>query len=210
MADTKRKNRFGNGNGSDIAAAIRQNTEAQSRAALRNGTLPVWKSSSSSKSGASTTTGNAADAQKPVAKPISEPVPQKKKENISFWEKLLSAFGDAGYSSDTSAPLGMMNQAISDDYRSSGMQESKTAEAGGNIAKSALKGAESAYESAVGAMMSKRSGTQIMGVTVADDAVSEADKATAEATRQRNQANMYAKAEAADTCLLYTSPSPRD
>lgn len=210
MADTKRKNRFGNGNGSDIAAAIRQNTEAQSRAALRNGTLPVWKSSSSSKSGASTTTGNAADAQKPVAKPISEPVPQKKKENISFWEKLLSAFGDAGYSSDTSAPLGMMNQAISDDYRSSGMQESKTAEAGGNIAKSALKGAESAYESAVGAMMSKRSGTQIMGVTVADDAVSEADKATAEATRQRNQANMYAKAEAADTAAWEAREAAKD
>ena len=37
-----------------------------------------------------------ADAQKPVTKPISEPVPQKKKENISFWEKLLNAFGDAG------------------------------------------------------------------------------------------------------------------
>ena len=65
---------------------------------------------------------DAADAQKPVTKPISEPVPQKKKENISFWEKLLNAFGDAGYSGDTSAPLGMMNQAISDDYRSSGMQ----------------------------------------------------------------------------------------
>ena len=59
-------------------------------------------------------------AKKPVTKPISEPVPQKKKENISFWENLLNAFGDAGYSSDTSAPLGMMNQAISDDYRSSG------------------------------------------------------------------------------------------
>ena len=146
-----------------------------------------------------TATQDTAAKQKPVTKPISEPVPQKKKENISFWEKLLNAFGDAGYSSDTSAPLGMMNQAISDDYRSSGMQESKTAEAGGNIVKSAVKGAESAYESAAGAMMSKRSGTQIMGVTVADDAVSEADKATAEAARQRNQANMYAKAEAADT-----------
>lgn len=151
-----------------------------------------------------------ADAQKPVTKPISEPVPQKKKENISFWEKLLNAFGDAGYSSDTSAPLGMMNQAISDDYRSSGMQESKTAEAGGNIVKSAVKGAESAYESAVGAMMSKRSGTQIMGVTVADDAVSEADKATAEATRQRNQANMYAKAEAADTAAWEAREAAKD
>lgn len=210
MADTKRKNRFGNGNGSDIAAAIRQNTEAQSRAALRNGTLPVWKSSSSSKSGASTTTGNAADAQKPVAKPISEPVPQKKKENISFWEKLLNAFGDAGYSADTTTPLALTNQAISDDYRESNMQESKTAEAGGNIAKSALKGAESAYESAVGAMMSKRSGTQIMGVTVADDAVSEADKATAEAARQRNQANMYAKAEAADTAAWEAREAAKD
>lgn len=143
-------------------------------------------------------------------KPVTEPVPQKKKENISFWEKLLNAFGDAGYSSDTSAPLGMMNQAISDDYRSSGMQESKTAEAGGNIVKSAVKGAESAYESAVGAMMSKRSGTQIMGVTVAGDAVSEADKATAEAARQRNQANMYAKAEAADTAAWDAREAAKD
>lgn len=41
MADTKRKNRFGSGNGGDISAAIRQNTETQSRAALQNGTLPV-------------------------------------------------------------------------------------------------------------------------------------------------------------------------
>lgn len=153
---------------------------------------------------------DAADAQKPVTKPISEPVPQKKKENISFWEKLLNAFGDAGYSGDTSAPLGMMNQAISDDYRSSGMQESKTAQAGGDIVKSAAKGAESAYESAVGAMMSKRSGTQIMGVTVADDAVSEADKATAEAARQRNQANMYAKAEAADTAVWEAREAAKD
>lgn len=155
-------------------------------------------------------TQDTAAAQKPVTEPISEPVPQKKKENISFWEKLLNAFGDAGYSSDTSAPLGMMNQAISDDYRSSGMQESKTAEAGGNIVKFAVKGAESAYESAVGAMMSKRSGTQIMGVTVADDAVSEADKATAEAARQRNQANMYAKAEAADTAAWEAREAAKD
>lgn len=155
-------------------------------------------------------TQDTAAAQKPVTEPISEPVPQKKKENISFWEKLLNAFGDAGYSADTSAPLGMMNQAISDDYRSSGMQESKTAEAGGNIVKSAVKGAESAYESAVGAMMSKRSGTQIMGVTVADDAVSEADKATAEAARQRNQANMYAKAEAADTAAWEAREAAKD
>ena len=57
MADTKRKNRFGSGNGGDISAAIRQNTEAQRRAALQNGTLPVWKGSSPSKSGASTTAG---------------------------------------------------------------------------------------------------------------------------------------------------------
>ena len=155
-------------------------------------------------------TQDTAAAQKPVTEPISEPVPQKKKENISFWEKLLNAFGDAGYSSDTSAPLGMMNQAISDDYRSSGMQESKTAEAGGNIVKFAVKGAESAYESAAGAMMSKRSGTQIMGVTVADDAVSEADKATAEAARQRNQANMYAKAEAADTAAWEAREAAKD
>lgn len=60
MADTKRKNRFGSGNGGDISAAIRQNTEAQSRAALQNGTLPVWKGSSPSKSGTSATAGNAA------------------------------------------------------------------------------------------------------------------------------------------------------
>lgn len=57
MADTKRKNRFGSGNGGDISAAIRQNTEAQSRAALQNGTLPVWKGASPSKSGTSTTSG---------------------------------------------------------------------------------------------------------------------------------------------------------
>lgn len=41
MADTKRKNRFGSGNGGDLSAAVRQNTETQSRAALQNGTLPV-------------------------------------------------------------------------------------------------------------------------------------------------------------------------
>ena len=57
MADTKRKNRFGSGNGGDISAAIRQNTEAQSRAALQNGTLPVWKGSSPSKGDTSTTAG---------------------------------------------------------------------------------------------------------------------------------------------------------
>lgn len=160
--------------------------------------------------GQPTQTTRAANTTQNTQKPITEPVPQKKKENISFWEKLLNAFGDAGYSGDTSAPLGMMNQAISDDYRSSGMQESKTAQAGGDIVKSAAKGAESAYESAVGAMMSKRSGTQIMGVTVADDAVSEADKATAEAARQRNQANMYAKAEAADTAAWEAREAAKD
>ena len=130
---------------------------------------------------------DAADAQKPVTKPISEPVPQKKKENISFWEKLLNAFGDAGYSADTTTPLALTNQAITDDYRKSNMQESKTAEAGGNIAKSAVKSAESAYENAAGTFLNKRSGTQIMGVTVADDAVPQADKDKAEAARQRNQ-----------------------
>lgn len=41
MADTKRKNRFGSGNGGDLSAAVRQNTETQSRTALQNGTLPV-------------------------------------------------------------------------------------------------------------------------------------------------------------------------
>lgn len=152
----------------------------------------------------------AANTTQNTQKPITEPVPQKKKENISFWEKLLNAFGDAGYSADTTTPLALTNQAITDDYRKSNMQESKTAEAGGNIVKSAVKGAESAYESAAGAMMSKRSGTQIMGVTVADDAVSEADKATAEAARQRNQANVYAKAEAADTAAWEAREAAKD
>lgn len=152
----------------------------------------------------------AANTTQNTQKPITEPVPKKKKENISFWEKLLNAFGDAGYSADTTTPLALTNQAIADDYRESNMQESKTAEAGGNIVKSAVKGAESAYESAAGAMMSKRSGTQIMGVTVADDAVSEADKATAEAARQRNQANMYAKAEAADTAAWEAREAAKD
>lgn len=140
---------------------------------------------------------NTAAAQKPVTEPISEPVPQKKKENISFWEKLLNAFGDAGYSADTTAPLALTNQAISDDYRESNMQESKTAEAVGNIAKSAAKGAESAYINAAGTLLNKRSGTQIMGVTVADNAVPKADKDKAEAARQRSQANVYAKADKA-------------
>lgn len=151
-----------------------------------------------------------ADAQKPVTKPISEPVPQKKKENISFWEKLLNAFGDAGYSADTTTPLALTNQAISDDYRKSNMQESKTAEAGGNIAKSAVKSAESAYENAAGTFLNKRSGTQIMGVTVADDAVPQADKDKAEAARQRNQANVYAKADKAAEAAAEASEKAKD
>ena len=151
-----------------------------------------------------------AAAQKSVTEPISEPVPQKKKENISFWEKLLNAFGDAGYSADTSAPLGMMNQAISDDYRSSGMQESKTAEAGGNIAKSAYEGAKSAYENAAGTFLNKRSGTQIMGVTVADNAVPQEDKDKAEAARKRNQESIYAKADKAAEAASEASEKAKD
>lgn len=144
-----------------------------------------------------TATQDTAAKQKPVTKPISEPVPQKKKENISFWEKLLNAFGDAGYSADTTTPLALTNQAISDDYRKSNMQESKTAEAGGNIAKSAYEGAKSAYENAAGTFLNKRSGTQIMGVTVADNAVPQEDKDKAEAARKRNQESIYAKADKA-------------
>lgn len=157
-----------------------------------------------------TATQDTAAKQKPVTEPISEPVPQKKKENISFWEKLLNAFGDAGYSADTSAPLGMMNQAISDDYRSSGMQESKTAEAGGNIAKSAYEGAKSAYENAAGTFLNKRSGTQIMGVTVADNAVPQEDKDKAEAARKRNQESIYAKADKAAEAASEASEKAKD
>ena len=148
--------------------------------------------------------------QKPVTEPISEPVPQKKKENISFWEKLLNAFGDAGYSADTTTPLAMTNQAITDDYRKSNMQESKTAEAGGNIAKSAVKSAESAYENAAGTFLNKRSGTQIMGVTVADNAVPQEDKDKAEAARQRNQKNIYAKADKAAEAAAEASEKAKD
>lgn len=151
-----------------------------------------------------------ADAQKPVTKPISEPVPQKKKENISFWEKLLNAFGDAGYSADTTTPLALTNQAISDDYRKSNMQESKTAEAGGNIAKSAVKSAESAYENAAGTFLNKRSGTQIMGVTVADNAVPQEDKDKAEAARKRNQESIYAKADKAAAAAEEASEKAKD
>lgn len=151
-----------------------------------------------------------ADAQKPVTKPISEPVPQKKKENISFWEKLLNAFGDAGYSADTTTPLALTNQAITDDYRKSNMQESKTAEAGGNIVKSAVKGAESAYENAAGTFLNKRSGTQIMGVTVADNAVSQEDKDKAEAARKRNQESIYAKADKAAAAAAEASEKAKE
>lgn len=138
-----------------------------------------------------------AGAQKPVTKPISEPVPQKKKENISFWEKLLNAFGDAGYSADTTLPTAMTNQAITDDYRASGFSESKTAQAAQDIAKSAYEGAKSAYTNAVGTLLNKREGTQIMGVTVADNAVSQEDKDKAEAVRQKKQSDIYAIADAA-------------
>ena len=151
-----------------------------------------------------------ADAQKPVTKPISEPVPQKKKENISFWEKLLNAFGDAGYSADTTTPLALTNQAITDDYRNSNMQESKTAEAGGNIAKSAYEGAKSAYENAAGTFLNKRSGTQVMGVTVADNAVSQEDKDKAEAARKRNQESIYAKADKAAAAAAEASEKAKD
>lgn len=153
---------------------------------------------------------DAADAQKSATKPISEPVPQKKKENISFWEKLLNAFGDAGYSADTTTPLALTNQAISDDYRKSNMQESKTAEAGGNIAKSAYEGAKSAYENAAGTFLNKRSGTQIMGVTVADNAVSQEDKDKAEAARKRNQESIYAKADKAAAAAAEASEKAKD
>ena len=157
-----------------------------------------------------TATQDTAAKQKPVTKPISEPVPQKKKENISFWEKLLNAFGDAGYSADTTTPLALTNQAISDDYRKSNMQESKTAEAGGNIAKSAYEGAKSAYENAAGTFLNKRSGTQIMGVTVADNAVPQEDKDKAEAARKRNQESIYAKADKAAAAAAEASEKAKD
>lgn len=157
-----------------------------------------------------TATQDTAAKQKPVTKPISEPVPQKKKENISFREKLLNAFGDAGYSADTTTPLALTNQAISDDYRKSNMQESKTAEAGGNIAKSAYEGAKSAYENAAGTFLNKRSGTQIMGVTVADNAVPQEDKDKAEAARKRNQESIYAKADKAAAAAAEASEKAKD
>lgn len=157
-----------------------------------------------------TATQDTAAKQKPVTEPISEPVPQKKKENISFWEKLLNAFGDAGYSADTTTPLALTNQAISDDYRKSNMQESKTAEAGGNIAKSAYEGAKSAYENAAGTFLNKRSGTQIMGVTVADNAVPQEDKDKAETARKRNQESIYAKADKAAAAAAEASEKAKD
>lgn len=152
----------------------------------------------------------AANTTQNTQKPITEPVPQKKKENISFWEKLLNAFGDAGYSADTTTPLALTNQAISDDYRKSNMQESKTAEAGGNIAKSAYEGAKSAYTNAAGTLLNKRSGTQIMGVTVADNAVPQEDKDKAEAARKRNQENIYAKADKAAEAAAEASEKAKD
>ena len=152
----------------------------------------------------------AANTSQNTQKPITEPVPEKKKENISFWEKLLNAFGDAGYSADTTTPLALTNQAISDDYRESNMQESKTAEAGGNIAKSAYEGAKSAYENAAGTFLNKRSGTQIMGVTVADNAVPQEDKDKAEAARKRNQESIYAKADKAAAAAAEASEKAKD
>lgn len=152
----------------------------------------------------------AANTTQNTQKPITEPVPQKKKENISFWEKLLNAFGDAGYSADTTTPLALTNQAITDDDRKSNMQESKTAEAGGNIAKSAYEGAKSAYENAAGTFLNKRSGTQIMGVTVADNAVPQEDKDKAETARKRNQESIYAKADKAAAAAAEASEKAKD
>lgn len=157
-----------------------------------------------------TATQDTAAEQKPVTEPISEPVPQKKKENISFWEKLLNAFGEAGYSADTTLPTAMTNQAITDDYRASGFSESKTAQAAQDIAKSAVKSAESAYENAAGTFLNKRSGTQIMGVTVADNAVPQEDKDKAEAARKRNQESIYAKADKAAEAAAEASEKAKD
>lgn len=139
----------------------------------------------------------AANASQNTQKPITEPVPEKEKENIGFWERLLNRFADAGYSADTTLPTAMTNQAITDDYRASGFSESKTAQAAQDIAKSAYEGAKSAYTNAAGTLLNKREGTQIMGVTVADDAVSQDDKDKAEAVRQKKQSDLYALADAA-------------
>lgn len=43
MADTRRKNRFGEGNGVELASAIRANTEARNRAAESRGMLPTYR-----------------------------------------------------------------------------------------------------------------------------------------------------------------------
>lgn len=139
----------------------------------------------------------AANASQNTQKPITEPVPEKKKENIGFWERLLNRFADAGYSADTTLPTAPTNQAITDDYRASGFSESKTAQAAQDIAKSAYEGAKSAYTNAAGTLLNKREGTQIMGVTVADNAVSQEDKDKAEAVRQKKQSDIYALADAA-------------
>lgn len=135
-------------------------------------------------------TQDTAAKQKPVTEPISEPVPQKKKENISFWEKLARAFGDDVYSSS--------------------MQENKPDGPDGNIIKSAAKSAESSYVNAFGTLLNKRSGTQIMGVTVADDAVSQEDKDKAEAARKRNQESIYAKADKAAEAAAEASGKAKD
>ena len=87
---------------------------------------------------------------------------------------------------------------------------SKTAETGGNIAKSAVKSAESAYENAAGTFLNKRSGTQIMGVTVADNAVPQEDKDKAEAARKRNQESIYAKADKAAAAAAEASEKAKD
>lgn len=139
----------------------------------------------------------AANASQNTQKPITEPVPEKKKENIGFWERLLNRFADAGYSADTTLPTAPTNQAITDDYRASGFSESKTAQAAQDIAKSAYEGAKSAYTNAAGTLLNKREGTQIMGVTVADNAVSQEDKDKAEAVRQKKQSDIYALADTA-------------
>lgn len=43
MADTRRKNRFGEGNGVELASAVRANTEAWTRAAESSGMLPTYR-----------------------------------------------------------------------------------------------------------------------------------------------------------------------
>lgn len=132
----------------------------------------------------------AANTTQNTQKPITEPVPEKKKENISFWEKLARALGDDVYSSS--------------------MQENKPDGPDGNIIKSAAKSAESSYVNAFGTLLNKRSGTQIMGVTVADNAVPQEDKDKAEAARQRNQESIYAKADKAAAAAAEASEKAKD